>query len=419
MKRLLMIAFHFPPLAGSSGIQRTLRFVQQLPSYGWQPIVLTVQAGAYERTSPDLDAQVPTSVVVRRAFALDAARQLAIGGRYPGMLARPDRWMSWRLDGLRQGMRLVREFKPDALWSTYPIATAHVIGADLQRRTGLPWVADFRDPMAQPDYPEDPKTKQAFGAIEQRASRQAQRLCFTTPSSAETYRLRYPDAANRMTVLENGFDEESFRVAETAPDHRTALNPGRKTLLHSGTVYLAERDPTHLLAALAYLKSARPNLAQDLQVRFRAPVHQDQLRSLAASHGVTDLIEVLPPIGYAEALVEMLRADGLLVLQASNCNEQVPAKIYEYLRAGQPIVCLSDPKGDTCAVLRGAGVTRHGRLDSAPEIAEILGRFLAADVAGLVPLRASVSAASRAARTAQLAELLNECATRKSVGGAH
>jgi hypothetical protein len=70
MKRVLMIAYHFPPLAGSSGIQRTLRFVQQLPRFGWQPLVLTTRIGAYERTSHDLEDKLPTDTVVRRAFAL-------------------------------------------------------------------------------------------------------------------------------------------------------------------------------------------------------------------------------------------------------------------------------------------------------------------------------------------------------------
>ena len=76
MKRILMIAYHFPPLAGSSGIQRTLRFVQHLPSLGWQPLVLSADPRAYEKTSDDLMADVPPSTVVRRAFALDTARHL-------------------------------------------------------------------------------------------------------------------------------------------------------------------------------------------------------------------------------------------------------------------------------------------------------------------------------------------------------
>ena len=83
-----MVAYHFPPLAGSSGIQRTLRFVQHLPAFGWQPLVLTTQTGAYERISNDLLADVPHDVTVRRAFALDTTRHLSIKGRYLGWTVR-------------------------------------------------------------------------------------------------------------------------------------------------------------------------------------------------------------------------------------------------------------------------------------------------------------------------------------------
>lgn len=81
MKRLLMVVYHFPPLAGSSGIQRTLRLARHLPEFGWEPIVLTTNLAAYERTSHDLDPDVSPGLIVQRAFALDAARQLSIAGR--------------------------------------------------------------------------------------------------------------------------------------------------------------------------------------------------------------------------------------------------------------------------------------------------------------------------------------------------
>ena len=96
MPSVLMIAYHFPPLSGSSGIQRTLRFVQHLPSLGWQPLVLSADPRSYEQTGVDLMAEIPQGTVVRRPFALDTARHLSVGGRYLGWMARPDRWMSWR-----------------------------------------------------------------------------------------------------------------------------------------------------------------------------------------------------------------------------------------------------------------------------------------------------------------------------------
>src|SRR5450755_3913500 len=108
-RRLLMIAYHFPPLRGSSGIQRTLRFVQHLPKFGWEPLVLTASPRAYEETSDDQMREVPEGTVVRRAFALNTARHLSLFGRYPGALALPDRWATWRFDAVATGLSMIKQ----------------------------------------------------------------------------------------------------------------------------------------------------------------------------------------------------------------------------------------------------------------------------------------------------------------------
>jgi glycosyltransferase involved in cell wall biosynthesis len=403
-----MIAYHFPPLAGSSGIQRTLRFAQHLPAFGWQPLILSAHPRAYERTSDDLMAEIPEGMVVRRAFALDTSRHLAIRGRYIGALARPDRWMTWRFDALRQGLQMVRQYQPQVLWSTYPIATAHVIGAELARLTGVPWIADFRDPMAQEGYPADPSTWHQYRLIEERALAQSCAPTFTTPGAAAEYRRRYPAHAHKVQVIENGYDEESFAAIDTAQPARPLVE-GAVTLLHSGIVYPSERDPTHLMAALRQLHDAGAITPQRLRVRFRAAVAEDLLHDLAARSGVANYVEVCPPIPYREALAEMLRADALLVMQASNCNAQIPAKLYEYLRAGRPILCLTDPAGDTAGVLRAVGIDSLARLDATKEIASLVQAFLSPEGNSLkcVPVPAATCSASRLMRTERLAALLD------------
>lgn len=409
MKRVLMIAYHFPPLAGSSGIQRTLRFAQHLPAFGWEPAVLTADPRAYERRSHDLDADVPAGMRVERAFALDTARQLSIAGRYPGFLARPDRWMTWQYAAVRAGMKLVRDWRPDVVWSTYPIATAQLIGSALHRRSGLPWVADFRDPMAQDGYPADPRVWRSFKRIEEDALAQARFSVFTTPGAARVYRERYPASAARVEVIENGYDEESFAGLGDGAALREPLNPGAITLLHSGIVYPSERDPTQLFEALSRLVQSGSLQRNALRVRFRAAAHDHMLADLARRHGVEDMIELLPPIPYRAALEEMLRADALLVLQASNCNEQIPAKLYEYLRTQRPILALTDPRGDTAGVMRDAGMDSIAPLDRADAIADRLLRFLSDLRAGAAerPDAACVARSSRTERTRALADLLD------------
>jgi hypothetical protein len=181
------------------------------------------------------------------------------------------------------------------------------------------------------------------------------------------------------------------------------------TLLHSGIVYPSERDPTQLMAALRRLHDCGAINPASLRVRFRAPVADALLLDLAQAHGVSGYIEVLPPVPYKAALAEMLRADALLVMQASNCNAQVPAKVYEYLRAGRPMLCLADPQGDTAGVIRGAGIDAIARLDDTADITQLLARFLAGgtQAPATLPLPASVQQASRKGRAQVLAGWLN------------
>jgi len=406
-----MIAYHFPPFAASSGIQRTLGFARHLPAFGWEPLVLTAHPRAYEHRDSG-HVKLPAAMVVEPAFALDTARQLSLMGRYPGFAARPDRWISWWLGAVPKGLAMIRKYRPDAIWSTYPIATAHKIACTLQRLSGLPWVADFRDPMAQDGYPEDPKTWRSFRRIEEATLRRASRAVFVTEGAARMYRDRYADLpGGRIHVVENGYDEQSFADLGSQQAEQGPLVPGKLTLLHSGVVYPSERDPTRFFAALARLAKERPQAASLLGIRLRASGHEALLRKLIEAAGVAHLVELAPAIPYRAALQEMLRADGLLVLQAANCNDQVPAKVYEYLRSARPIVGLTDPAGETAALLRRAGVDAIARLDSEEEIVSVLRRFLAQAARGQlrVPDATFGRSGSRLARTEEFVRLLDEC----------
>ena len=409
MKRLLMIAYHFPPLAGSSGIQRTISFARHLPSLGWEPLILTAHPRAYERVSQDQLGDLPPHTIVERAFALDSSRHLAVLGRYPGFAARPDRWVSWWLGAVPRGLAMIKTCRPHAIWSTYPIATAHMIGHTLERLSGLPWVADFRDPMAQDGYPADPRIWRAYKRIEETAVRRASFCVFAAPGAARMYRERYGDAPGaHLEVIENGYDEETFAPYDHALSEKGPLIPGTFTLLHSGIVYPSERDPTHLFRALRQMLDNGSLKPGDLRLRLRAPAHEGFLKKLIEETRVGGIVEIAPPLPYRDALEEMLRADGLLVLQASNCNDQIPAKVYEYLRCRRPILALADPVGDTARLLERAGSRSIARLDSMGDIASEVRRFL--DGAGrggaAPPSEIFVAGASRLHRTQELAELL-------------
>lgn len=411
VKRVLMIAFHFPPLRGSSGIQRTLKFTQYLLNFGWNPIVLSAHPRAFVSAGNDQMGEIPVEVPVYRSFALDTSRHLSVKGRYPGMLALPDRWVSWFAGAVPAGIRLVRRYRPDVIWSTYPIASAHLIGLALHRLTGIPWVADLRDPMTDEGYPSNPVTRRVYVWIERQTLKHCSVAVCTTPGAINTYRTRFPDMpVERLALIENGYDEENFGQAAIEAAHR---GPGPFKLVHSGVIYPSERDPAPLFQALSSLQKIGFLTAENFKLVLRATGHDAYLTSMIQEYGIEKLVELAPHRPYREALAEMLNADGLLVLQASNCNHQIPAKLYEYLRARRPILALTDPQGDTAQCLRNAGIDTIAPLDDFNAIATEIRSFLPMVIQGEAPIAsdAVIASHSRQARTAQLASLLNQVAS--------
>lgn len=415
---------------------------------------MTASAGAYESTDPGMLDLIPRDCEVVRVPTLDTARHLSIAGRYPGFLAVPDRWASWSWAGSWAATRAARRHGARAVWSTYPIATAHLIGAEVSRRTGLPWIADFRDPMVQQGYPQDPARWRAYQRIERSAARHAAAMVFVTPGARRMYRERFADVpAERFALIENGYDEAAFAAAavpvnavpvnavpaaavpvDAAPGDAAPGDAGTPeragaigraaaigrdrplVLLHSGIVYPDERDPTNLVRAVANLHRDRSIRPGQLVFRFRAPVHAQLIEQLALQMEVAGYFECLPAVPYEEALREMMACDGLLAMQAANCNEQIPAKVYEYLRAGRPVLALTDPTGDTGALLRGLGCPYVAALESEADVTTCLARYLRelGDASASVVRGEDARRYSRRALTGKFAQLLDEiCATDK------
>lgn len=410
-KRALIVAFHFPPQAASSGIQRTLSFSRHLGGHGWEPLILSAQARAYSAKNSSQLASIPASLIVKRAFALDTKRHLGLFGRYPEFLALPDRWVSWWFAAVPTGLALIRQYKPDVIWSTFPIATSHLIGLALHRLTGIPWVADFRDPMLQTGYPASRLQRKIFEWIECETVMRCKKAVFTTHSALHSYRQRFPELPHdKFVVIENGYDEEGFRNIDASLDTQKRDGKQRITLLHSGVLYTEGRDPSAFFKAISRLKNNGLASAESLSVILRATGDDPYFTRLVQEYGVGDIVRVAPAVPYREALREMLEVDGLLVFQGRQFNTQVPAKIYEYFRAGKPIFGLIDPEGETARVLNSAGFQDLAPMHSTDHIVAAFDDFLKNVRSGdaYVAGNEVIEAASRQRRTSELAKVFSE-----------
>lgn len=385
MKRVLMIAFHYPP-ALASGTHRALSFTRDLPEFGWEPIVLTTRAQAHERIDPAQEEEIPPDIRVQRVFALDAGRHLAIRGRYARLTAWPDRWSSWYPGAVIQGLRLILKHRPQVIWSTYPIPTTLLIARTLHRLTGIPWVADLRDPLVTGQHPTDPALKRTFANLERKTIQRCTRIAVTTPGLHRFLSTRYPEIpAEKWEIILNGYDERIFRRCD-ALSRPLLPNPEPLTLVHGGTLYTGgdERNPGAFLNVLAELRRLGAIGSPDengpecigLRIILRATAHDEIIQAMIRKRGLSDMVVTAPALPYLQAIQEMFQVDGLLLFQGEGFDHLIPAKLFEYLRARRPILALTGQHGDSARILRQAGLESITSLNDETALQAALVPFL-------------------------------------------
>jgi glycosyltransferase involved in cell wall biosynthesis len=408
MGRVLIIAYHFPPCVGSSGLLRSEKFSRYLPEFGWESVVLSLHPRAYEAIAPETEEKV--DVPVTHAFALDTKKHLSFRGAYSDWMALPDRWVSWLIGAVPSGLRMIRKYRVDVIFSTFPISTAILIGLVLHRMTGKPWVVDLRDSMTEEDYPRDARTRKVRRWIERHAMRNASRVIFTAASTQEMYLRRYPQLPRENCLLiPNGYDESDFiSLRLRGPQLPADERPLR--LLHTGLLYPEERDPLPFFRALARLKREGKIGKASLSIVFRASGADELFQKMITELNIADIVQLQPHIPYHQALQECADADGLLIFQAANCDHQIPAKAYEYLRLRKPILAMSTHTGDTATLLNEAGGATVVKLAEEEDIYSKLPNYLSALRAGTHPLPRleNVQKYARRSQAAELAKCLTE-----------
>ncbi len=366
LKKLLVITYHFPPSA-ASGAFRLLGFARHLPAFGWQPLVVAPPSLPWEPTDPRLTAQIPAEAIVRPVrYPAEAPRVLR-------MLAQNAIWLPRAWSACKQ---LVREERPDAILTSGPPHCVHVLGHYLKRSAGLPWIADFRDPWINDGSPKRLNLAQRWAlGWERRVFRNADLILANAPNACRMFQEAHREAHGKIVTLTNGFDPrpawgQAFQPGQSAPMRDCqAGKPGSTfRLLHAGEIY-AGRSPAPLLEALATLNGNGPTHLFQVLGRCDA-----DLSALVQKRGWADFVRMEGQRPYEETLDSLSTADILVLFDSPGRRIGVPAKLYEYLGAGRPILALAEPDGDTAAILRSSGVLH--RIAPPKETAKI-GRAIA------------------------------------------
>ena len=374
MKKVLFITYQWPP-AGGPGVQRVLKFVKYLPQMGWQPLVLTVKNGEYPAIDESLINEIPDNIKVFKTASFEPNRMYK---KFVGMkndehiptailaekdknrkqqlaawirlnLFVPDAKRGWLPYALKQGQKIIREEKPDLIFSSSPPPTVHLIGRNLARKSSLRWVADFRDPWTDIHYYEKlnrlKPVEKYDRALELSVLKEAQRVICISKRDIE-FDFGRKVAPEKCINIPNGYDEEDFEGLTPPPNNFKGF-----TLLHLGSIG-AERTPVNLFKAIQELhRSAKIN-PETFRLLLIGSVEPSVFRSIK-DHQCAAYIKHYPYLPHKEALSHSVNASALILLitQSGQNRRILPGKIFEYMRMHKPILALGPEDGEVARIL--------------------------------------------------------------------
>jgi hypothetical protein len=392
MRRVGLVAYWYPPRQ-AAGALRAAALARYLPAFGWEPVVVTVRPRSSLHLPPGEpvrdDVPPPALATTARAWhALAAAAVEALRGAdaldaiktenvlasrrpharaahwfYRHWLSFPDDTWPWLVDR-RSVARVFAAHGVDAIVSTSPPPTAHLVAAAAARRLQVPWVADYRDPWSQRSAW---RRAWPLAGVEARLERHtlSQAAHVVTVSAPIADKLRTL-LGRPVTVVPNGYDPVDRETAAVDP---LPIAADRFTVVHTGTLTNGSRDPGLLFAALDALVARGDLPIAALEVWFVGR-HPDVARRTAARWpALAPAIHYAGAVPRAAALDAQRRATVLVALGSPDAayDGDVPTKVFEYLDARRPILAIASHQSALAALL---DVTRGGRVATTAAEAE-------------------------------------------------
>jgi len=368
MEKVLMITYFFPPLGGS-GVQRTLKFAKYLGEFGWQPVVLTKKQKQqwYKAYDETLAAEIPPHLEVFRAYSFEGlvSRCLRLGERLggkrwaeklQGLIAVPD-FAVFAIPGLfLRARRIIKRDGIEIVFTSSPPPSIHLAGILLKLFSRVKWVADYRDPWTQNPYyrPVSGFHDQINHWLERKAHHFADGIVLINAGNQKRLVEKFGIPPEKTTVIPNGYDEQDFRDRDGFPPR---FSNGKFNLVYTGSFY-RDYTPEPLFLALKKLFSERPDLRTRFHFHLAGPLEGmiDQIRKMAKESGVEENLEFHGNLDHRDSLRLIAQADLLLLFSWSGIGEEacVPAKTYEYLRVGKPILGIL-PRGDCADLIEKSG----------------------------------------------------------------
>ncbi len=386
MRRVLIVTYYWPPSAGS-GVQRWLKLAKYLPDFGWQPVVFTPENPDFALKDETLLADVPPEAEILKrpiwepysllrwlpgkkkdqpvnAGIVKEEKEKTLKEKFltwvRGNFFIPDPRIFWVRPSEKFLLAYLKENPVEAVITTGPPHSMHLIGLRLKKRLGLPWIADFRDPWSNLDFLKHfsagKRARKRNEKLEQEVVRKADRILGASPSMVK---LIQDQPVGKYITVTNGYDESDFE------DFRP--RPGERFVLFHGGLLNRLRNPEVLWDALETKMRAEPDFAQRLEIRLSGIVDPDIVADLRQRF--PDRFVFLGYLSHKEVLSQYEEADILVLLinNTFNAKVNIPGKIFEYFATGKTILALGAPDSDAVGLLQNYPCAHSFSYDSPVE----------------------------------------------------
>ena len=422
-KRVLIITYYWPP-SGGSGVQRWLKFAKYLPEAGWEPVIFTPENPDFDLQDETLLKEISPDLEVIR-FPIWEPYQLFAkvkkqGKSHPGRILEqpkkgflekiaiwlranllvPDPRVFWVKPSVQFLSQLLKEGQFQAIITTGPPHSLHLIGQQLKQKHGVPWLADFRDPWSQWEFldtlPMFSFIRRQHEALERKVLQQADVVVTISPTFQRDLEKL---SGRKIDLVTNGYDPADI-PQDFAPRTKVA---NQLHLIYTGIID-AIRNPLPLIQAL---KDEFEATGEEVSWTFVGKVSEQVQQQVQADPWLQCHIHFAGYVSHQEVFDFYAKADALVLIltDTKNAKGNIPGKLFEYLATGLPVLALGDPQGDSSEILGQAGagaVLSHG---DQLAMRQALRRLY--QIAGAQQAVGSLEAYSRKTGSKQVAELLD------------
>ena len=386
-------------------MQRWLKMSKYLPEYGWQPVIYTAEDAEYPVEDLSLEKDVsPDAEVIRRPITepysfykkflgMKKEQKVKAGfiddtGHKQGWKERLSIWIRgnffipdarcwWVNPSVKYLKAYLKEHPVDAIVSTGPPHSMHLIAMKLKEALGIPWIADFRDPWTEIDYYSKLRltrwADRKHHRLEHEVLTKADRVVTVSPNWAERLEKL---GAPKADVIYNGFDENDLiQAGEPTKSEKF-------TLTYLGVLFKV-RNPECLWQALGEMVAEDADFAGQLQVKLIGQVDKEVTQTIA-KHGLNDHVVISPYIPHDQVADALHQSSVLLLPLMSDAETDtlglIPAKLFEYMASGRPILCIGSTDGDTAKILNetraGGTVEFHDKDTAKASVKSLFQRYL-------------------------------------------